>query len=125
MGARWGINSEIAFRNALAGILQEFPDVQVLHVNEHDDEGVVHGYPEEVELDLIIQNGVLIIGEIKSSLSRSDISVFARKVHFYEQKHNRTTTRKVVISPMVHDKALSLAQKLGIEVYSFAEDVDL
>lgn len=31
--------------------------------------------------------------------------------------------RKIVISPMVDEKAIKLAKDLGIEVYSYAEDV--
>jgi len=37
--ARWGIQPETAFRNALAGILEENFGVQVINVNEFDDEG--------------------------------------------------------------------------------------
>ncbi len=125
MGARWGTQSEASFRNALKGILKEFPGVQVIQVDEHDDEGIVFGYPEEVELDLIIKNGVLIIGEIKSSIDKSDISTFERKIRFYQQKHAKTANRKIVISPMVNKKALPLATKFGIEIYSFVEEVEL
>jgi hypothetical protein len=125
MGARWGTDSEEAFRNGLAGILKEFPDVQVLHVDEHDDEGVVFGYPEEIELDLIIKNGVLIIGDIKSSIHKSDVYTFARKIRFYEQKKSQQATRKIIISPMINKYAVPVAKKLGIELYSFAEEVNL
>ncbi len=34
LGARWGLQSEAAFRNALAGILEQHFGVQVLSVNE-------------------------------------------------------------------------------------------
>ena len=37
----------------------------------------------------------------------------------------RKATRKLVISPMVEDRAGALANELGIEVYSAAEDVTL
>jgi len=49
LGSRWGMQSEAAFRNALAGILEENFDVQVLNVSEYDDEGVVFGRPDQVE----------------------------------------------------------------------------
>ena len=35
LGARWGMQSEKAFRNALAGILEQNFGVQVLNVNEY------------------------------------------------------------------------------------------
>ncbi len=125
MGARWGTDSEASFRNGLAAILGEFSEVQVIHVDEHDDEGIVFGHPEEIELNLIIKNGVLIIVEMKSATDKYDVYLFDKKVRFYEQKHGQKANRKLVISPMVKDRALPVAKKLGIEIYSFAQDVDL
>jgi hypothetical protein len=125
IGARWGIQSEASFRNALAGILQNFEDVKVIHVDEHDEQGIVFGYPEEVELDIIIKNGVLMIAEMKSSVEKLHIAIFEKKVHFYEQKHRQKASKKIVISPQVDEKAMSFAKQLGINVYTYAQDVDL
>ena len=124
LGARWGLHSEQSFRNALRGILEESFGVQVLNVVEFDDEGEVFGYPEQVELDLIIKDGSLIICEIKSSMSRADMYAFDRKIKFYQKRHQRQADRVLVISPMVDDPARRVAQKLGIQVYSYAEEVD-
>ena len=57
LGARWEMQSEKAFRDALAGILEENFGVQVISVNDYDDQGVVFGRPNQVELDVIIKNG--------------------------------------------------------------------
>ncbi|MGA9350005.1 MAG: DUF3782 domain-containing protein [Anaerolineae bacterium] len=124
LGARWGLHTEQSFRNALKGILEEFFDVQVINVVEYDDTGEVFGQPDQVELDLIIKDGLLIICEIKSSMSKGDMYIFGRKVKFYEQKHDRKATRMLVISPMVDERAQSVADKLGVQVYSHAQDVD-
>jgi len=124
LGARWGFHSEQSFRNALRGILEESFGVQVLNVVEFDDEGEVFGYPDQVELDLIIKDGLLIICEIKSSMSRADMYAFDRKIKFYQKRHQRQADRVLVISPMVDDPARRVAQKLGIQVYSYAEEVD-
>lgn len=123
LGARWGLHTEHAFRSALAGILANSFGVEVLNVTEYDDAGEVFGRPDQVELDVIIQNGVLILCEIKASISRSEMYTFVRKIAFYEKHHQRQATRKVVISPMVEERARALATQLGIEVYSYAEDV--
>ena len=124
LGARWGLHSEQSFRNALRGILEDSFGVQVLNVVEFDDEGVVFGHPDQVELDLIVKDGLLIICEIKSSMSRADMYAFGRKVEFYQKRHQRQADRVLVISPMVDDLARRVAQKLGIQVYSYAEEVD-
>jgi hypothetical protein len=122
LGARWGLYTEQAFRNALQAMLQEFAGLDVIHVTEWDAEGEVFGYPEEIELDLIIKNGVLILGEIKSSVSKGEMYLFVKKVHFYEKLHNRKADRLVIISPMVEPKALEVAHKLGIQIYTHASD---
>lgn len=124
IGARWGVKSERSFRNALSGILKDHFDVQVIHVNEYDDEGVVFGHPDQVELDVIIRDGLLIIGELKSSMSKSDIYIFERKARFYERRHGRKADRLIVISPMIEPRAEETAAALGIEVFSDAEDVE-
>ncbi len=124
LGARWGLYTEQSFRNALKVILEESFAVEVLNVTEFDETGYVFGHPDQVELDIIIKDGLLIICEIKSSMSRSDVYAFGRKVEFYEQGHQQKATRKLVISPMVDEYAQRVAEKLGIEVYSHAEAVE-
>jgi hypothetical protein len=123
LGSRWGLYSEASFRNALKGILQDSFGVQVLNLNDFDDEGIVFGRPDQVEIDVIIKNGLVIVCEIKSSLDKAGMYIFSRKVEFYQKRHQRTVNRKLVISPMVDARALPLAENLGIEVYSYAEDV--
>ncbi len=125
LGARWGLHSEQAFRNALKGILEKFAGVEVLNVMEYDDEGEVFGRPDQIEVDIIIKNGLLIIVEIKSSMSKPDMYIFERKVRFYEKRHQRKASEMIVISPMVAPNALPVAEKLGIRIYSSAEDVRL
>lgn len=124
LGARWGLHSEQSFRNPLRGILEDSFGVRVLNVVEFDDEGEVFGHPDQVELDLIIKDGLLIICEIKSSMSRADMYAFGRKIEFYQKRHQRQADRVLVVSPMVDDPARRVAQKLGIQVYSYAEEVD-
>jgi len=125
LGARWGTASESSFRNALKGILEKRFNVQVINVTEYDHEGFVFRHPDQVELDIIIKNGDLIICEIKSSMSRSDIYTFHRKVRFYEKQHNRKATSMIVVSPMLDKYAQATANRLGIEIYSYSGDVTL
>jgi hypothetical protein len=125
LGARWGLHSEESFRNALKGILEASFGVQVVNITEYDDRGEVFGRPDQVELDLLIKNGLLIICEIKSSISKSDIYIFEKKVQFYQRRHQREANRKIVISPMVAPNAQEVAKNLDIEVYSYARDVEV
>ncbi|URR34922.1 DUF3782 domain-containing protein [Thermosynechococcus sp. HN-54] len=124
LGARWGIASETSFRNALAGILTESFGVEVLNLTLYDHEGEVFGRPDQVELDLIIKNGLTIACEIKSSIDKAGMYIFDRKVNFYARHHQRQIERKIVISPMVDDRARPVAEALGIEIYSYADAVE-
>jgi len=121
--ARWGIASEHSFRAALKGILEKSFGVEVLNVNEFDDEGTIFGAPDQVEIDIIIKNGELILCELKSSMSKSDMYIFDRKVRYYERRHQRQVQRKIAVSPMVPPPVRAVADKLGIEVFGHAEDV--
>jgi len=123
LGSRWGIHAEESFRNGLKGILEDSFGVEVLNVTEFDDAGEVFGSPDQVELDIIIKNGVLILCEIKSSMSRGDVYIFNRKIAFYEKRHNRKADRKIIISPMVDKYGQRVAEKLNIEVYSHGREI--
>ncbi|KOR32968.1 hypothetical protein TI05_03900 [Achromatium sp. WMS3] len=123
LGSRWGLQSEKAFRDALAGILEKSFGVQVLNVNEYDDQGTVFGRPDQVELDVIIMNGLLLICELKSSIDKAGMYIFERKARFYEQRHNRTANRLIVISPMIDARARKVAENLGIEIYGDSSEI--
>ena len=124
LGSRWGIASEASFRNALAGILTESFGVEVLNLTLYDHDGEVFGRPDQVELDLIVKNGMVIACEIKSSIDKAGMYSFGRKVDFYAKREQRHVSRKIVISPMVDRRALPVAEALGIEIYSYADAVE-
>ena len=125
LGARWGTQSEAAFRNALAGVLTESFKVDVLHFDERDTEGTVFGYPEQVEIDVIVRNGTVLLFELKSSVDKGDVALFERKCAFYERLSGRTVDRKIMVSPHVKPYAKSAFEAFGIECYSDTRDVVL
>jgi hypothetical protein len=124
IGSRWGLYSEESFRSGLRAILEESFQVEVININDFDEEGEVFGRPDQVEIDIIVQNGSVIACEIKSSVSKADMYSFDRKVAFYQKRHRRPVNRKMVISPMPDQRALAVAEALGIEVYSYPESVE-
>ncbi len=124
LGARWGIFSEESFRQGLAAILSDISGVEVNRVEEYDEDGEVFGTPENIELDVVVKNGLLILCEIKSSITYSELFVFERKARFYERRHNRPITQKMVISPMIDKRAIPAAERWGIRLYSYPEDVE-
>jgi hypothetical protein len=77
--ARWGMGPEKSFHNASIRIFKRNTDLKVMHVVEPDEDGIVFGRPEQIELDIVLKNGKFLIMEIKSSLSRADVILFAKK----------------------------------------------
>jgi hypothetical protein len=124
LGARWGLTSEAAFREALKSILEESFNVRVINWRRKDAEGVVRGYPSEIELDVIIHNGTLIIIELKSSMSQADLDKFVRAAAFYEAVNDVKANRPIVVSPMVSAGAVARAKETGVEIFGYIEDID-
>ena len=122
LGARWGLSAEESFRSALAGILTESYGVTVQNVSFQDSDGKVFGRPDQVEMDIVVTNGICMAIEIKSSVDKQAIYLFDRKVQVYSEREGRTVNRKIVISPMVDSRAFRVAKELGIEVFTRSDD---
>ena len=122
IGARWGIQSETSFREALSGILGDL-GFEVENYIKQDTEGRVHGHPAQVEIDVVIRDGKLMLIEIKSSMNRSDVYTLERVVEFYETQENRKVDRKLIVCPFFKPGAIDVAEKLGIEVFTDVTDV--
>ena len=115
LGARWGLQTEEAFRHGIRTILGEVGFTAERFLT-WDAAGEVFGHPEQVELDVVIQNGKAIAVEIKSSLDRANTYLFNRKVEFYIRHTGRLVDRKVVIASYADERAKEVAMQLGIEV---------
>jgi len=70
IGARWDIESEEAFREAMKGVLEEILGIaKVGKWMYFDKEGEILGYPFWVEIDIAIKDQIHILVEIKASAS--------------------------------------------------------
>ncbi len=123
MLVRCGLQSESVFHTELVEILAQEIDWQVQNYVQMDTQGLVFGRPDQVELDVVVQNGNHTLIEIKSLVSRADIYTFVRKVEFYKQAEAVSVKRMIIIAPMLGRGAQELADELGIEVFPLAYDV--
>jgi len=117
LGARWGILAEEAFREAMEGIIARNFGGKVGRWATYDEEGIVHGHPSVVEVDLLLTDREHILVEIKSSVSQADVYELWRSAKLYEKKTG-VKPRLMIASPFVEPKARDAAKELGIEVYS-------
>ena len=122
LAATYGIETEASFREALSGILSDL-GFEVENYIKHDTEGRVHGHPAQVEIDVVIRDGKLMLIEIKSSMNRSDVYTLERAVEFYQTQENRKVDRKLIVCPFFKPGAINVAEKLGIEVFTDVTDV--
>jgi hypothetical protein len=115
LGARWGMQTEEAFRQAMRTILEDigFTTERFL---DYDTSGEVFGEPDQVELDVVVRNGNVFVLEIKSSVSKADVTSFNRKVAFYARKSGRAVTRKMMVTPHLDPRAYDMSVRLGVEV---------
>jgi len=117
LGARWGLQTEEAFREGLKGILEREFGVRVERWVEKDKEGIVYDHPSDVELD-VVKDGKTILIEISSHVKASDIPIFRRKAEFYEKVTGVKADRLIIVTPYADDKALEMAKEFGIEIYT-------
>ena len=117
LGARWGMQTEASFRHAMQGILKDLGLIVERYL-EIDTEGMVFGHPDQVELDVVVRNGTIILIEIKSSMNKSDVYTFDKKIQFYKNREGKTVNRRLVVSPFVEPNAMEVANKLRIEVFT-------
>ncbi|MGC9016554.1 MAG: PD-(D/E)XK nuclease family protein, partial [Conexivisphaera sp.] len=117
LGARWGISSEEAFREGVRGILRN-AGFEVERWTYRDEEGIVYGFPSDVEVDASVRNGVVILVEIKSHVGKSDIAPFLRKAELYSRVTGRRPARLIMVSPYVDSDAAERGAQKGIEIYS-------
>jgi hypothetical protein len=118
LGARWGVMAESAFREGLKGLLEREFGLRVEKWRAYDEAGLVFGYPSEVDLDVAVSDGRLILVEVSSHVRASDVFQFKRKAELYRDKTGREPDRLIVVAPYVDDKALEASKQPGVEVYT-------
>jgi len=124
LGARWGISTEHVFREAIKSVIEDITGLKVERYLKYDTEGKVFGRPDQVELDLVIHDGMVWIMEIKSSISKPEVYAFFRKVEFYREKEGKEVKRRIIVSPMIEPSAMEIIEDLGIEYFTYPEDMD-
>ena len=118
LGARWGLQTEEAFREGLKGILEREFGVRVERWVEKDKEGIVYDHPSDVELDIAVKDGKTMLIEVSSHIKASDIPIFRRKAEFYGKITGIRADRLIIVTPYADDKALEMAKEFGIEIYT-------
>jgi hypothetical protein len=118
LGARWGLESEEAFREALRGILEKELGLKVERWTAFDETGSVFGHPSQVEVDVAVSNGKVMLIEVSSHVKQADVAALVKKAELYERITGRRPDRLIVVTPFVEERAMEAALKLGVEIYT-------
>ncbi len=118
LGARWGIESEEAFREAMKGVIEElFGAGRVEKWIYYDEKGEIFGYPSQIEVDVLIRDNIHILVEIKSSTSDGDVIKLWRIGNLY-LKATGIKPILAIVTPFIDQRGLEVAKKLGIEIFT-------
>jgi hypothetical protein len=118
IGARWGMMTEEAFRRSVQALYADQPQLRVEHWRHFDAAGKVFGYPTDVDMDIVVRDGALVLIEIKSSISGADVAESGRRAALYQEVSGRQLSRLLMIGPYAEARAREVAERLGIELVS-------
>jgi len=118
IGARWGMMAEESFRAGVRSLFADQPGVTVEHWRHRDEAGTVFGYQADVDMDVVVRDGRLVVLEIKASISAGDVLVFQRRVKLYEAVTGRAPDRAIMVGAWIDERAREVGAKLGIELVS-------
>ena len=96
------------------------PDVKAENIRLRqklvDNEGLVYPIPFETEVDLVADNGELLVFEVKSSGKYREVSDFALKLRLLRAQNPDKRVRGVFIAPVPSDDVRRLCLQYGIEL---------
>ncbi len=119
---RFGIMTEKSFREGMKYVVEKVLGVaEVSRWVYKDREGIVYGYPSEIEVDLVIKDNVHILIEVKSRVSKGDVAELYRIGKLYE-KVKGVKPDLVILGGFIDTKARHLAEKLGVKIFPIVEE---
>ncbi|MGC9149446.1 MAG: PD-(D/E)XK nuclease family protein [Sulfolobales archaeon] len=116
IGRRYGVVTEEAFREAIKYLIEDLlKTYKVTRWTYLDSEGVVHGAPSIIEIDVLIRDYEHILVEYKAYADRGDVAELHRIGILYE-KILKIKPRLLIVAASISRRAYELAKNLGIEV---------
>jgi len=113
---RFGILTEAGFREAMKYIIRDVFGVGEVEKWEYTDrDGQVYGYPSVVEVDVLIRDEEHILVEVKSRVSRGDVTILYRKGVLYERVKG-VKPKLVILGGFIDKGVYEASEKLGVEI---------
>jgi len=120
---RFGVLSEAGLREAMKYVIEDmFKVAKVEKWIYKDKKGVIYGYPSVIDVDLVIKDKVHFLVEVKSRVSKSDVSDLYRKGILYE-KVTKIKPKLLIIGGFIDKDAYEAASKLNVEIKPVSKEL--
>ena len=119
---RFGVISESSFREGMKYVFEDVLGVvKVTKLRLRDEEGLVYGHPSDVDVDIVIKDGVHILVEVKSRVSKGDVAELYRIGLLYE-KMRGVKPKLLIIGGFIDENSWETASRLGVEIRPVVEE---
>jgi len=119
---RFGVLTETGFREAMKHVLAEILGVaEVEKLTLRDEEGMVYGYPSEIDVDIVVKNKEHILVEVKSRVDAGDVAILARKASLYE-KETGIKPKAIILGGYITSRAYETGARLGVRVVPYLKE---
>lgn len=114
---RWDLIGEKTFKEKIREVLDKEIGLKFEKWVYYDKEGIVYGYPNRLEVDIVNYNNDIILMEFLPHVEALDVEAFKKKAMLYEKITGRKPSRLLIITPYADEKSLVTAKELEVEIY--------
>eukprot|EP01121_Diplochlamys_sp_Union-15-3_P006231 TRINITY_DN1672_c1_g1_i1.p1 TRINITY_DN1672_c1_g1~~TRINITY_DN1672_c1_g1_i1.p1 ORF type:complete len:1125 (+),score=211.21 TRINITY_DN1672_c1_g1_i1:27-3401(+) len=95
---------------------KEFPGCKLEKWNHHDQRGIVYGFAENIQIDILKKNDDSYLFDIKETIRASDVALLIRIGKLYKMCHPSGALACVIITRNIDPQASNMAAKSKIKV---------
>jgi hypothetical protein len=122
IGSRWGVAAERAFREGLKEILGKYFNAEVKEIYVEDKEGIVKGRPGKYQVDILVQDNIHILIDVKAQVNDLDV-LHLHRIGLVYEKERGVKPRLILLTPYARDEAWEEARILGdVEILTSPRD---
>jgi hypothetical protein len=98
-------------------IQREFPGCKITKWTHNDKQGVVYGFPDQIECDMIKRGDDTFLCDIRPEVQVQNVALLLRIGKLYRTLNPKGSLSCVVVAKEIHPRALTVAQKCKIKIF--------
>ena len=108
---------ELLFDKVVSMIQDKFTGETIEEWSSDDPEGFVYGWPDQVSVNTLQQNGDTFMIYQKIAFDKSELALVLRMKSFYEQYSGSHNTQVLAYACSIDANVLEIAQQKGIDLH--------